>query len=80
VVALFVAVNTLWRRQRAVQPTLMSWMAAMLFATLPLRGFLPGSPPPGSWIDAILVLCVIVGLVGALVMYATAWYRQSAPR
>ncbi|MGH9272101.1 MAG: DUF4436 family protein, partial [Ilumatobacteraceae bacterium] len=78
VIALVVAVNTRWRSCRPVQPTFMSWLAAMLFATVPLRNFLPGSPPPGSWIDAVVVLWVIAGLVAALAIYATAWYRQTA--
>ncbi len=34
-----------YRGIRKVEATLMSWMAAMLFATIPLRTFLPGSPP-----------------------------------
>jgi hypothetical protein len=75
-VAWFVAGWTYWGG-RAVQPTLLSWMAAMLFATVPLRNFLPGSPPAGSWIDAVIVLWVIVGLVGALGVYVLAWWHQS---
>lgn len=78
VIALLVAVNTRWRSCRTVQPTFMSWLAAMLFATVPLRNFLPGSPPAGSWIDAVVVLWVIAGLVVALAIYASAWYRQTA--
>ena len=31
----------------------------------------------GSWIDAVIVLWVIVGLVGALGVYAMAWWHQS---
>ncbi len=77
-VAWFVAGWTYWGG-RAVQPTLLSWMAAMLFATVPLRNFLPGSPPAGSWIDAVIVLWVIVGLVGALGVYVLAWWHQSRP-
>lgn len=76
--ACFVSVTTI-RGRRALQPTFMSWMAAMLFATIPLRNFLPGSPPAGSWVDALVVLWVIVGLVAALAMYVTAWYRQGKP-
>jgi hypothetical protein len=74
ITALFVASRT-YRGSRAIQPTFMSWMAAMLFATIPLRNFLPGNPPPGSWVDAVIVLWVIVGLVAALVIYVAAWWR-----
>jgi hypothetical protein len=55
----------------------MSWMGAMLFAAIPLRNFLPGSPPPGSWIDAVIVLWVIVALVAALALYVLAWRQQA---
>jgi hypothetical protein len=75
VLALYVAARTYFGR-RELQPTLLSWMGAMLFATIPLRNFLPGSPPPGAWVDAVIVLWVIVGLVTALALYVLAWRQQ----
>ena len=77
-VAWFVAGRTYWGG-RPLQLTVLSWMGAMLFATVPLRNFLPGSPPAGAWIDAVIVLWVIVALVGALVVYVMAWARQDKP-
>jgi len=74
---LFVAINA-YRGRRKTEPTLMSWMAAMLFATIPLRTFLPGSPPIGSWIDYLIVLWVVVGLIAGLVIYVSAWWRWGA--
>jgi hypothetical protein len=74
---LFVAINA-YRGRRKMEPTLMSWMAAMLFATIPLRTFLPGSPPIGSWIDYLIVLWVFAGLVAGLVIYVFAWWRWGA--
>lgn len=68
-----------YRGVRKVEATLMSWMAAMLFATIPLRTFLPGSPPIGSWIDYLIVLWVVAGLVLALVIYVAAWVRWTPP-
>jgi hypothetical protein len=47
----------------------------MLFATIPLRGFLPGSPPIGSWIDYLVVLWVIAALIAGLVIYVLAFLR-----
>jgi hypothetical protein len=76
VLACFVAARTYFGR-RDVQPTLLSWMGAMLFAVIPLRNFLPGSPPPGAWVDAVVVLWVIVALVAALGLYVLAWRQQS---
>jgi hypothetical protein len=72
---LYVAITTLVGK-RKVEPSFMSWMAAMLFATVPLRTFLPGSPPIGSWIDFTIVLWVIVALVTGLGLYVTAWSRE----
>lgn len=67
-----------YRGIRKVEATLMSWMAAMLFATIPLRTFLPGSPPIGSWVDYLVVLWVVAGLVLGLVIYVLAWLRWGA--
>ncbi len=64
-----------YRGIRKVEATLMSWMAAMLFATIPLRTFLPGSPPIGSWVDYLVVLWVVAGLVLGLVIYVLALLR-----
>jgi hypothetical protein len=75
---LFVAI-TAFRGKRKVEPSFMSWMGAMLFATIPLRTFLPGSPPIGSWIDFLIVLWVIVGLIAGLAIYVSAWMRWGTP-
>ncbi|MEO8908444.1 MAG: DUF4436 family protein [Microbacteriaceae bacterium] len=74
---LFVSIAVL-RGKRKVEPSFMSWTAAMLFATIPLRTFLPGSPPIGSWIDYLVVLWVVVGLICGMVIYVTAWWRWGA--
>ena len=74
VLGLTVAIRVL-RGKRKVEATLMSWLAAMLFATIPLRTFLPGSPPVGSWVDYLVVLWVVAGLIAALVIYVVAWLR-----
>jgi Domain of unknown function (DUF4436) len=41
-----------------------TWYAAMLFAVVPLRTALPGSPAFGSWIDLTIVLWVLVAFGG----------------
>ncbi|WP_170285577.1 DUF4436 family protein [Microbacterium rhizomatis] len=68
-----------FRGRRKVEATLMSWMAAVLFATIPLRTFLPGAPPIGSWVDFVVVLWVLAALVTALVIYVIAWVRWTPP-
>jgi hypothetical protein len=74
---LFVSI-TVFRAKRKVEPSFMSWTAAMLFATVPLRTFLPGSPPIGSWIDYLVVLWVVAGLICGMVIYVSAWWRWGA--
>lgn len=74
VLALVAAVTVL-RRRRKVEVTMLGWIGAMLFATIPLRSFLPGSPPIGSWVDYLIVLWVIAGLVVALALFVVAWLR-----
>jgi len=76
--ALFVSVQTL-RGRRRFQSPMTTWYAAMLFAVVPLRNSLPGSPAFGSWIDLTIVLWVLVALVVAMLLYIVAWWRQQEP-
>ncbi|BBZ45807.1 DUF4436 domain-containing protein [Mycobacterium parmense] len=57
-------------------PPFITWYAAMLFAIVPLRNILPGSPPFGSWIDQAVVIWVLIGLVVAMSLFLVAWWRQ----
>jgi Zn-dependent protease with chaperone function len=57
-------------------PPFGTWFAALLFAVVPLRNFLPGSPPPGSWVDQAIVLWVLIGLITAMSLFVLAWWRQ----
>jgi Domain of unknown function (DUF4436) len=57
-------------------PPFITWYAAMLFAIVPLRNILPGSPPPGSWIDQAVVLWVLIALAVAMTLFIYAWWRQ----
>jgi Domain of unknown function (DUF4436) len=75
---LFVAVQTV-RDRRRFQPPMTTWYAAMLFAVVPLRNALPGSPPFGGWIDITLVLWVLVVLVVSMLLYITCWWRHLRP-
>ncbi|TSE00375.1 DUF4436 domain-containing protein [Skermania sp. ID1734] len=70
-----VAIQTL-RGKRKFQPPMTTWYAAMLFAVVPLRNALPGSPPFGSWIDIVIVLWVIASLVIAMLIYIVCWWRH----
>jgi hypothetical protein len=57
-------------------PPFATWYAAMLFAIVPLRNILPGSPPPGSWVDQAVVLWVLIALIAAMALFIVAWARQ----
>jgi len=74
VLALWVAIPMLLGRTTFLPP-FGTWYAGMLFAVMPLRNFLPGSPPPGSWVDQALVLWVLIGLVVAMTIFFFAWWR-----
>jgi Domain of unknown function (DUF4436) len=74
--AFAVAIQIALGRRKFVPP-FVTWFAAMLFAVIPIRNFLPGSPPPGAWIDQVLVIWVLMALVGAMALYMLTWYRQS---
>lgn len=63
--------------RRKFVPPFVTWFAALLFAVIPIRNFLPGAPPPGAWIDQVLVLWVLIALVTAMALYMLTWYRQS---
>ena len=76
--AVFVAVQTL-RGRRKFQSPMTTWYAAMLFAVVPLRNALPGSPAFGSWIDMTVVLWVLVALVVSMLLYIAAWWRHLSP-
>jgi hypothetical protein len=75
-VALFVSIEMI-RGRKNFLPPFGTWYAAALFAIIPIRNFMPGAPPPGAWIDQILVLWVLIALTGAMVVYFVAWYRRS---
>ncbi|MGE2834393.1 DUF4436 family protein [Mycobacterium sp. SMC-4] len=74
--ALFVAIEMLLGRRKFLPPFI-TWFAAMLFAVVPLRNVLPGSPPPGSWVDLAVILWVLLALAGAMVIFIAAWWRQT---
>lgn len=73
--ALLVAIPMAMGKRKFVPP-FGTWYAAMLFAIVPLRNILPGSPPPGSWIDQAVVQWVLIALVVAMSLYIFAWVRQ----
>ena len=78
-IGLFVAIQT-YRDPSKFQSPLTTWYAAMLFAVVPLRNALPGSPVFGSWIDLTIVLWVLVSLVVSMLLYIAAWARATSKK
>lgn len=74
--ALHVAGQALLGKKKFVPPFL-GWYAAMLFAVVPIRNILPGSPPTGARVDQALVLWVLIAPIVAMVLYIAAWHRHS---
>ncbi|MEO2118195.1 DUF4436 family protein [Microbacterium schleiferi] len=75
-VLVLTAAITVYRGRRKIEVTMLGWIGAMLFATIPLRNFFPGSPPIGSWVDYLIVLWVIAALIAGLVIFVFAWLRN----
>jgi Domain of unknown function (DUF4436) len=75
VLALWVAIPVAMGKTSFLPP-MTTWYGAMLFAIVPLRSILPGSPPYGSWIDQAVVLWVLIGLVVALTLFLVGWWQQ----
>ena len=75
-IAFFVSIEMLLGR-KAFQPAFSTFFAAMLFAVVPIRSVLPGSPPPGSWIDEAVTVWVLLALTSATVLYIIAWARRA---
>ncbi len=78
-VACWIVQVRLYRDRRLFEAGMLGWTAALLFATIPIRNFFPGSPPPGSWVDVLVVLWVVVALAAALFVGVAAWIRSPRP-
>jgi len=58
-----------------------SWMTALLFALIPLRGFFPGSPPLGSWMDILVFFWVeLILMLSVAAVVATILLRARDAR
>jgi hypothetical protein len=75
-VVCWIAGLKLYREDRLFEAGFLGWIAAMLFATIPIRNFFPGSPPPGSWVDMLVTLWVVVALTAALVLGLAAFVKH----
>jgi len=62
------------RGRMKLELSVAGWLTALLFALIPLRGFFPGSPPLGSWMDILvffwveLIVMLSVSAVAATIL------------
>ncbi|MGI9124200.1 MAG: DUF4436 family protein [Mycobacterium sp.] len=61
--------------RRPVESGFAGWLTALLFALIPLRINLPGAPPIGAWIDAMVFFWIEIAILVALVSFIAAWFR-----
>lgn len=61
--------------RRPVENGFAGWLTALLFALIPLRINLPGAPPIGAWIDAVVFYWIEIAILVALVAYIAAWFK-----
>lgn len=67
------------RKRRPIEATMAGWFAALLFALVPLRTNMPGSPPIGAWIDVAIFYWVELGLLIAMAVFIGSWLRYRKP-
>lgn len=75
-IALYVAIEMVLGR-KVFQPAFSTFFASMLFAVVPIRNLMPGSPPAGSWVDEAITVWVLIALTAATVIYVAAWARRA---
>ncbi len=69
------------RGRMKLELSVASWMTALLFALIPLRGFLPGDPPLGSWIDVLVFFWVeFILMLSVAAVVTTILLRASDAR
>lgn len=68
-----------WRQRWRAHTALLTWLAAMLFAIVPLREAMPGAPPIGAEIDILVFLWAVAIIVFSLVAVFIMWARRSLP-
>jgi hypothetical protein len=69
-----------WSRHRRVEVTMLTWLAAMLFAIVPLRNAMPGSPPIGALVDVVVFFWAVTVIALSLVSVLVRWSRQEPAR
>lgn len=70
----------IWSRHRRVEVTMLTWLAAILFAIVPLRNAMPGAPPIGALVDVVVFFWAVTVIALSLVSVLIRWSRQEPAR
>jgi hypothetical protein len=70
----------IWSRHRRVEVTMLTWLAAMLFAIVPLRNAMPAAPPIGALVDVVVFFWAVTVIALSLVSVLIRWSRQEPAR
>ncbi len=68
-----------WYGRRRVEMPMMTWLAALLFAIVPVRNAMPGAPPIGAEVDVLVFFWAIALIALSLVTVLVTWLRQPGP-
>ena len=64
------------RRHRRVEIPMLTWLAALLFAIVPLRNAMPTAPPIGAEVDVIVFFWAVTVITVSLLSILITWLRQ----
>jgi hypothetical protein len=65
-----------WTRHRRIEITMMTWLAALLFAIVPLRSAMPGAPAIGALVDELVFFWAVTIIAMSLVSILILWVRR----
>jgi hypothetical protein len=64
------------KRNLHVEGVMLTWLAALLFAIVPLRNAMPGAPPIGALVDVLIFFWAVTVITLSLVVVLITMYRQ----
>lgn len=74
-----IAVRNVASGRRAQDLSMTDWFAALLFAIVPLRLALPGSPPIGVWLDVLVFFWAVAVVMLSLLWWIKIWIDRGPP-
>ncbi len=69
-----------WTRHRRIEITMMTWLAALLFAIVPLPSAMPGAPAIGALVDELVFFWAVTIIAMSLLSILIQWIRRPPSR